>query len=140
MDSKPAGQPEQPSLNQCQLIAANRPKLVLCASPADGGDKVSLYCTRYDSHAWSLFPRDLALMPYLVLLASVQLFTTGHIVIGLLLHVHSFLHQSLNHALQTVFPLILCAKGSCFLSKLGKLLRSTVSQFIYLLSFTTFKY
>ena len=42
VDSKPAGQPEQASLNQCQLIAANRPKLVLCASPADGGDKVSL--------------------------------------------------------------------------------------------------
>ena len=42
VDSKPATQPEQASLNQCQLIAANSPKLVLCASPADGGDKVSL--------------------------------------------------------------------------------------------------
>ena len=40
VDSKPAGQPEQASLNQCQLIAAiyNSPKLVLCASQA----KVSL--------------------------------------------------------------------------------------------------
>ena len=39
VDSKPAGQPEQSSLNQCQLIAANRPKLVLQgvqASPVDG--------------------------------------------------------------------------------------------------------
>ena len=42
VDSKPAGQPEQASLNQCQLIAANSPKSVLCAPPADGGDKVSL--------------------------------------------------------------------------------------------------
>ena len=41
VDSKPAGQPEHASLNQCQLIAANRPKLVLWASPAGGGDKVS---------------------------------------------------------------------------------------------------
>ena len=29
VDSKPAGQPEHASLNQCQLIAANRPKLML---------------------------------------------------------------------------------------------------------------
>ena len=41
MDSKPAGQPEHASLNQCQLIAANRPNLVLWAHPAGGGDKVS---------------------------------------------------------------------------------------------------
>ena len=41
VDSKPAGQPEHASLNQCQLIAANRPKLVLWAPPAGGGDKVS---------------------------------------------------------------------------------------------------
>ena len=41
MDSKPAGQPEHASLNQCQLIAANRPNLVLWAPPAGGGDKVS---------------------------------------------------------------------------------------------------
>ena len=41
VDSKPAGQPEHASLNQCQLIAANRLKLVLWAPPADGGDKVS---------------------------------------------------------------------------------------------------
>ena len=27
VDSKPVGQPEHASLNQCQLIAANRPKL-----------------------------------------------------------------------------------------------------------------
>ena len=39
VDSKPAGQPEHASLNQCQLIAA---KLVLWAPPAGGGDKVSL--------------------------------------------------------------------------------------------------
>ena len=32
VDSKPAGQPEHASLNQCQLIAANRPKLVLWAT------------------------------------------------------------------------------------------------------------
>ena len=42
VDSKPAGQPEHASLSQCQLIAANRPKLVLWAPPAGGGDKVSL--------------------------------------------------------------------------------------------------
>ena len=36
VDSKPAGQPEHASLNQCQLIAANRP---LWAPPAGGGDK-----------------------------------------------------------------------------------------------------
>ena len=41
VDSKPAGQPEHARLNQCQLIAANRPKLVLWAPPAGGGDKVS---------------------------------------------------------------------------------------------------
>ena len=41
VDSKPASQPENASLNQCQLIAANRPKLVLRAPPAGGGDKVS---------------------------------------------------------------------------------------------------
>ena len=41
VDSKPAGQPEHASLNQCQLIAANRPTLVLWAPPAGGGDKVS---------------------------------------------------------------------------------------------------
>ena len=41
VDSKPAGQPEHASLNQCQLIAANRPELVLWAPPAGGGDKVS---------------------------------------------------------------------------------------------------
>ena len=40
-DSKPAGQPEHASLNQCQLIAAKRPKLVLLAPPAGGGDTVS---------------------------------------------------------------------------------------------------
>ena len=42
VDSKPDGQPEHASLNQCQLIASNRPKLVLWAPPAGGGDKVSL--------------------------------------------------------------------------------------------------
>ena len=42
VDSKPVGQPEHASLNQCQLIAANRPELVLWAPPAGGGDKVSL--------------------------------------------------------------------------------------------------
>ena len=42
VDSKPAGPPEHASLNQCQLIAAKRPKLVLRASPAGGGNKVSL--------------------------------------------------------------------------------------------------
>ena len=41
VDSKPASQREHASLNQCQLIAANRPKLVLWAPPAGGGDKVS---------------------------------------------------------------------------------------------------
>ena len=40
VDSKQAGQPEHASLNQCQLIAANRPKFVLWAPPAGGGDKV----------------------------------------------------------------------------------------------------
>ena len=42
VDSKPAGQPEHASLNQCQLIASNRQELVLWAPPAGGGDKVSL--------------------------------------------------------------------------------------------------
>ena len=42
VDSKPAGKPEHASLNQCQLIAANRPKSMLWAPPAGGGDKVSL--------------------------------------------------------------------------------------------------
>ena len=41
VDSKPAGQPEHASLNQCQLIADNRPKLVLWAPAAGGGNKVS---------------------------------------------------------------------------------------------------
>ena len=41
VDSKPAGQPEHASLNQCQLIASNRPKSMLWAPPAGGGDKVS---------------------------------------------------------------------------------------------------
>ena len=101
VNSEPAGQPEQASLNQCQLIAANRPKLVLCASPADGGDKVSLYCNRYESPDWSLPTSDLTLIPYLVLLAWVQLFTIGQIVIGLSLHIHSFLHPRFY----TVLPL-----------------------------------
>ena len=39
-DSKPAGQPQHVSLNHCQLKAANRPKLMLWAPPAGGGDKV----------------------------------------------------------------------------------------------------
>ena len=42
VDSIPAGQPEQVSLNQCRLIAVNSPKLVLCTCTADGGDQVSL--------------------------------------------------------------------------------------------------
>ena len=42
MDSKPAGKPEHASLNQCQLMAAYRPELMLWAPPASGGDKVSL--------------------------------------------------------------------------------------------------
>ena len=42
VDSKPAGQSKHTSLNQCQLIAANRPKLMLWAPPAGGRDKVSL--------------------------------------------------------------------------------------------------
>ena len=41
VDSKPAGQPKHASRNQCQLIAVNSPKLVLCACTAGGGDKVS---------------------------------------------------------------------------------------------------
>ena len=41
VDSKPAGQPEHSSLSQCQLVAANRPKLVLWAPPPGGGDNVS---------------------------------------------------------------------------------------------------
>ena len=42
VDSKPAGQPEHASLNQCQLIAANMPKIGTLGNPAGGGDKVSL--------------------------------------------------------------------------------------------------
>ena len=41
VDSKPADQSELASLNQCQLIAANRPKLVLWAPLVGGGDNVS---------------------------------------------------------------------------------------------------
>ena len=40
--TQPVSQPEHASLNQCQLIATDRPKLVLWAPPsAGGGDKVS---------------------------------------------------------------------------------------------------
>ena len=42
VDSKPASPPEHASLNQCQLKSDNRPKLMLWAPPAGGGDKVSL--------------------------------------------------------------------------------------------------
>ena len=49
VDSKPAGQPEHAGLNQCQLKAANRPKLMLWAPPAGGGNKVSLYCNQWES-------------------------------------------------------------------------------------------
>ena len=34
MDSKPAGQPEHASLNQCQLIAANRPEIGARGTPS----------------------------------------------------------------------------------------------------------
>ena len=44
-------------------------KLVLWAPPAGGGDKVSQKCNRCESPDWSLFPREPAVMPYLVLLA-----------------------------------------------------------------------
>ena len=40
-DSKPAGQPEHASLNQCQLIATNRPEIGALGTPAGGGVKVS---------------------------------------------------------------------------------------------------
>ena len=69
LDSKPVGLPEHASLKQCQLIAANRPKLVLWAPPGGSGDKVSQDCNPCESPDWSLFRRDLALMPYLVLLS-----------------------------------------------------------------------
>ena len=70
LDSKPAGLPEHASLKQCQLIAAKRSILVLWAPPGGGGgDKVSQECNQCESPDWSLFRRDLALMPYLVLLA-----------------------------------------------------------------------
>ena len=69
MDSKPASQPEHASLNRSQLIAANGPKLMLWAPPAGGADKFSLFCNRCESPDWSLFPRDLTVMPYLVLMA-----------------------------------------------------------------------
>ena len=90
VDSKPAGQPEQASPNHA--VSTNGPKLVFCACPADFGDKVSLYCNGYKSPDWSLSPQDLVLMPDLWLLAWVQLFTIAHIVIGLSLHIHFFLH------------------------------------------------
>ena len=41
VDSKPAGQLEHASLSQCQLIAANRPKVGALGTPAGGGDKIS---------------------------------------------------------------------------------------------------
>ena len=41
VDTKPPGQTEHASLNQCQLIAGDRLKLVLWAPPAGGGDKIS---------------------------------------------------------------------------------------------------
>ena len=37
VDSKPAGQPEHASLNQCQLIAANGPKMMPWSPLAGGG-------------------------------------------------------------------------------------------------------
>ena len=40
VDLNSVGRSEHASCNQCQLIAANRPKLVLWAPPAGGGDKV----------------------------------------------------------------------------------------------------
>ena len=69
VDSKPAGQPEHASRNQCQLIAAIRQKMVLWAPPAGGADKVTQYCNRCEIPDWSLLPLGLVLMPYLVLLA-----------------------------------------------------------------------
>ena len=93
VDSKSAGQPEQASLNQCQLIAANSPKLVLCALPSWWRISGS---NPYESPDWSLFPRDLFLTPNLCLLACVLLFTIAHIVIGLSLLIHSFLHPRQN--------------------------------------------
>ena len=33
VDSKPSGQPENASLNQCQLIAANRPTIGALGTP-----------------------------------------------------------------------------------------------------------
>ena len=42
VDSKLAFQPGHASLIQCQLIAADKPKLMLWASPLGGRDKVSL--------------------------------------------------------------------------------------------------
>ena len=92
VDSKPAGQPEHANLNQCQLIAANRLKLMLCAPPAGGGDK--FLCNEIDARAL-IGPCShvtFAVMPYLVLLARVKHVTIGHIIIGLSLHIHSFLH------------------------------------------------
>ena len=54
MDSKTAGQPEQASPNQYQLIATISPKLVLCACPADG--EVRFLCNVMDTRALLIGP------------------------------------------------------------------------------------
>ena len=52
VDSKPAGQPKQGSLNQCQQIAANSPQFVLYACPTDCGDKlIRFLCNVIDTRA-----------------------------------------------------------------------------------------
>ena len=94
VDMKQAGQPEQASLNQCQIIAQN-----LCSAHAQLMLAIMFLCKVNDiSLDWSLFPCDLTLMPDQWLLARVQPFTIPHIVIGLSLHIHSFHHLRLVHS------------------------------------------
>ena len=66
--SKPAGQPEHTSLNQCQLIAANMSKIGALGT-LQLVVEIRFLSNLCESPDWSLFPRDLALMAYLVLLA-----------------------------------------------------------------------
>ena len=73
MDSKPVGQSEHASLNQCQPTAANRQKIGALGTHSWWW--ISFLCNVID--------------------AGVQHVTIGHIVIGLSLHIHSFLNPRL---------------------------------------------
>ena len=72
--------------------STNRPEVVLCACSVDAGAHV--LCKVNDTRAL-IGPCDLNLMPDQKP-CCVQPFTKAHIVIGLSLHIYSFLHLSLE--------------------------------------------